>query len=107
MWIPLRSAKMNGFILGFQRRVWWPKWTPASSSWRIETDGTVGGEPPVRLYPPRTLVGTATRRRPLDVACRHRPDRNGPRVSSVRPPLRRATGRACDVLERSRAAGGV
>jgi hypothetical protein len=32
MWIPLRSAKMNGFILGFQRRVWWPKWTPASSS---------------------------------------------------------------------------
>jgi len=21
MWIPLRSAKMNGFILGFQRRV--------------------------------------------------------------------------------------
>ena len=41
MWIPLRSAKMNGFILGFQRRVWWPKWTPASSSCRIETDGTV------------------------------------------------------------------
>jgi hypothetical protein len=32
---------MNGRILGFQRRVWWPKWTPASSSWRIETDGTV------------------------------------------------------------------
>ena len=27
MWIPLRSAKMNGRILGFQRRVWWPKWT--------------------------------------------------------------------------------
>ena len=25
MWIPLRSAKMNGRILGFQRRVWWPK----------------------------------------------------------------------------------
>ena len=41
MWIPLRSAKMNGFIFGFQRRVWWPKWTPASSSWRMETDGTV------------------------------------------------------------------
>jgi len=40
MWIPLRSAKMNGFIFGFQRRVWWPKWTPASSSWRMETDGT-------------------------------------------------------------------
>ncbi len=41
MWIPLRSAKMNGRILGFQRRVWWPKWTPASSSCRIEMDGTV------------------------------------------------------------------
>ena len=38
MWMPLRSAKMNGFIFGFQRRVWWPKWTPASSSWRIETE---------------------------------------------------------------------
>src|SRR6266851_5513684 len=32
MWIPLRSPKMYSFILGFQRRVWWPKWTPASSS---------------------------------------------------------------------------
>src|SRR6267154_6815425 len=26
-----RSAKMNRRILGYQRRVWWPKWTPASS----------------------------------------------------------------------------
>src|SRR5512135_3852569 len=40
MWIPLRSAKMYGRILGFQRRVWWPKWTPASSSSRIETTDT-------------------------------------------------------------------
>src|SRR5688572_20213376 len=32
MWIPLRSAKMNRRILGFQRRVWCPKWTPAASS---------------------------------------------------------------------------
>src|SRR3990167_9491813 len=23
---------MNGFIFGFQRWVWWPKWTPASSN---------------------------------------------------------------------------
>src|SRR4029453_14053567 len=29
--MPLRSPKMNGFILGFQRLVWWPKCTPASS----------------------------------------------------------------------------
>src|SRR5713226_2188387 len=32
MWMPLRSPKMYSFIFGFQRRVWWPKWTPASSS---------------------------------------------------------------------------
>jgi hypothetical protein len=27
--------------LGFQRRVWWPKWTPASSNWRIVNVGMV------------------------------------------------------------------
>src|SRR3954451_20167083 len=32
---------MKRRILGFQRRVWWPKWTPASSSSRIPTSGTV------------------------------------------------------------------
>src|SRR5260221_11422663 len=82
MWIPLRSAKMNGFILGFQRRVWWSKWTPASSSCRIEVDGTgatswfgcsaadlVAGARPVA--PPRGEFGE-----------RHRPGRNDPRVSS-------------------------
>ena len=53
MWIPLRSAKMNGRILGFQRRVWWPKWTPASSSCRIETDGT-GRDLLFGFVPPRT-----------------------------------------------------
>ena len=36
MWMPSRSPKMNGFIFGFQRRVWWPKWAPASSSARTE-----------------------------------------------------------------------
>src|SRR5262249_12485568 len=30
--MPLRASKMNGFILGFQRLVWCPKWTPASNS---------------------------------------------------------------------------
>jgi hypothetical protein len=30
--MPLRSPKMKRFIFGFQRRVWCPKWTPASSS---------------------------------------------------------------------------
>ena len=35
--MPLRSVKMNRFIFGFQRRVWCPKWTPLSSSWRVVT----------------------------------------------------------------------
>src|SRR6516165_6651807 len=29
--MPLRSPKMNSFIFGFHRLVWWPKCTPASS----------------------------------------------------------------------------
>src|SRR5829696_4352611 len=39
--MPPRSVKMKRRIFGFQRRVWWPKWTPASSSSRIETAGKV------------------------------------------------------------------
>ena len=35
--MPLRSVKMKRFIFGFQRRVWCPKWTPLSSSWRMVT----------------------------------------------------------------------
>src|SRR5215471_13850992 len=35
--MPPRSAKMKRRIFGFQRRVWWPKWTPASSRSRMET----------------------------------------------------------------------
>src|SRR6266496_4466624 len=30
-YMPLRSPKMNSFIFGFHRFVWWPKCTPASS----------------------------------------------------------------------------
>ncbi len=33
--MPLRAPKMYGFIFGFQRLVWWPKCTPASSICRI------------------------------------------------------------------------
>src|SRR4051812_10009821 len=35
--MPLRSVMMKRFILGFQRRVWCPKWTPLSRSWRMVT----------------------------------------------------------------------
>jgi hypothetical protein len=33
-------VKMKRFIFGFQRRVWWPKWTPASRSSLMETTDT-------------------------------------------------------------------
>src|ERR1700678_4363100 len=39
--MPLRSPKMNRFIFGFQRRVWWPKWTPASSNCLMVTTATL------------------------------------------------------------------
>src|SRR5215471_4675251 len=39
----LRVPKMYSAIFGFQRWAWWPKWTPASSSWRIEKSGSVIG----------------------------------------------------------------
>src|SRR2546426_8630793 len=44
--------KMNFFILGFQRRVWCPKWTPASRSSfiPISANATSGLDPP--LLPP-------------------------------------------------------
>src|SRR5688500_973560 len=32
MWTPFRSPKIYGFILGFQRWVWWPKCAPTSSN---------------------------------------------------------------------------
>src|ERR671923_245837 len=38
--MPPRSVKMKRRILGFQRRVWWPKCTPASRSSRMETTDT-------------------------------------------------------------------
>src|SRR5215510_4378595 len=39
--MPPRSSKMKRFIFGFQRRVWWPKCTPASSSSFMETTATI------------------------------------------------------------------
>src|ERR1700732_1250451 len=39
--MPLRSVKINRFILGFQRRVWCPKWVPLSSSCFMVTTAMV------------------------------------------------------------------
>jgi hypothetical protein len=51
---------MKGFILGFQRRVWWPKWIPASSRLRIETDGM--NWPPAVTSSAALLPGTGSPR---------------------------------------------
>src|SRR5574340_295867 len=55
--MPLRSVKMYGFIFGFQRRVWWPKCTPASSRFFMETDMVV---PPFSVVPPPASSPAAT-----------------------------------------------
>src|SRR5881227_2070662 len=63
--MPPRSVKMKRRILGFQRRVWWPKWTPASRSSRIETTD-IGISSPFWLLSllPTGLAGTGIRRTP-------------------------------------------
>jgi hypothetical protein len=54
MWILFRSPKMKGAIFGFQKRVWCPKWTPASSICRIDTLVIVT---PWWVEPPRVPIG--------------------------------------------------
>src|SRR5947209_13643388 len=41
--MPLRAPKMNAFIFGFQRLVWWPKWTPASIISRMVIGASADG----------------------------------------------------------------
>src|SRR5436190_21834267 len=48
---------MKRRIFGFQRRVWWPKWTPASSSCFMVTTAT-GLSLGCDLGPPRPSVKT-------------------------------------------------
>src|SRR5207248_11703955 len=65
MWIPLRAVKMYRFILGFQRLVWCPKWTPASRSCLSVTSG-MRNDLLFLLPPPSSDARTsceATRRR--------------------------------------------
>src|ERR687884_438374 len=56
--MPLRSPKMNRFIFGFQRLVWCPKWTPASSNCFIVTTATAS--PPHRFPGPDAAPARAT-----------------------------------------------
>src|SRR4051794_33350318 len=55
--MPLRSVKMKRFIFGFQRRVWCPKWTPLSRSWRIVTTAMAAAP----LHGPGGRVGARSR----------------------------------------------
>src|ERR1700758_2224285 len=88
--MPLRSVKMNRFILGFQRRVWCPKWVPLSSSCFMVTTAIVG----------HVLV--------LSVAARHRVmtgpgtcANTGPVVRRDRPAFGRLQAREVSPLARA------
>src|SRR5882672_5643899 len=79
--MPLRSPKMYFCIFGFQRLVWCPKWTPASSSSFMVSAAIV---PPVGSPPPRV------RGRPPAPTC----------AACVLDELRRVLGVESDVLLR-------
>src|SRR5690606_29049580 len=61
--MPLRSVMMKRFILGFHRRVWCPKWTPLSRSWRMVT--TAMPRSRFLLVVQLVLARAATSTRPL------------------------------------------
>src|SRR3954470_13257469 len=95
--MPPRSVKMKRFIFGFQRRVWWPKWTPASSSSFMETTGM--GAPfygSCGRYKPADLAGCRAEsrgHRPMRVSHRGEGTSNVPMVPPVRgSPRARAEG---------------
>ena len=75
MWMLAREPKMNFCIFGFQRWVWWPKWAPLSSSWRMLKSGRAMCRPflfPVglrRRAAPRGTPEAGTRTRPHVCVC--------------------------------------
>src|SRR5260221_5493857 len=62
--MPPRSVKMKRFIFGFQRRVWCPKWTPASRSSFMETTGMSAPFSVSVVFRRRRLDGDREQRRP-------------------------------------------
>src|SRR5205823_2379463 len=73
MWMPLRAVKMYGRILGFQRLVWCPKWTPASRSCFKVTCGTLDSSL-FHLRPGRVLKAQGSAGRASSVAGTGRQD---------------------------------
>src|SRR4030095_4215934 len=103
MWTLLRAPNRKGAIFGFQRRVWCPKCTPASSSWRMVKLGiAIGAVFLFRLSRRGTLhpdIRTPERRAAYDA------DRRGSRVrvwgATMAPWGAVSTGFAADLQARS------
>ena len=107
--MPLRSVMMKRFIFGFQRRVWCPKWTPLSSSWRMVTTAMRfsccgGARAPVC---PTLRPGRAGSAAPVVFSCRTR--RVPAALTLTRDPIRpgragrdRGSAPAGDRAQRSR-----
>src|SRR5208282_3875851 len=66
--MPLRSPKIYSFIFGFQRRVWWPKWTPASSNSFMEISTAKG--PPYSTRHRGSAFATMRESRAAKPVCR-------------------------------------
>src|SRR5918993_1477268 len=79
--MPLRSVMMKRFIFGFQRRVWCPKWTPLSRSWRMVTTAMMVS--PIGLFVSWGLTPACDPTRFLGTESRH------PRAVGVRRERRR------------------
>ena len=84
--MPLRSPKMNRFIFGFQRRVWCPKWTPASSSCFMVTTAVMRRLPSVGRVR-GCAEGSATVGDPDERGTDVDPAVAGPAATVVGPPL--------------------
>jgi hypothetical protein len=116
MWMPERSVRMKRLTFGFHRRVWCPKWTPLSSSWRMVTTAMAvllcsglsrSTDRPMHLVPgARPLAAGAVRPQGVDatrpdesdraLGTRSHPDMRGARpvYQSVRSPPSRLLGEA-------------
>ena len=84
--MPDRSLKMKRRIFGFQRRVWWPKWTPASRRSRMEATAIEIAPFSVELVLLRTGLGAHRLQKPAPAPRLDPPGRGtGRRKSSGEP----------------------
>src|SRR3954470_18691600 len=107
--MPSRSPKMNRRIFGFQRRVWWPKCTPASSRSRRSTWMSVAIEAPwvglcgcARPAPSRTRRDAPGRTRGLSGRGRRGQERVSVEAMELHPLARDGFADVADHYERGR-----